>query len=188
LKTDENLAFNCDISTKKVFYVGNYACIYLPEHPRATMGNGTVVYLHRIIMEQHLGRYLTKDENIHHIDEDPHNNNIDNLCIVSNSEHAKIHYSSSGINNSNTHSIRQEIECPTCHKMFTPRHKRLKYCSVECYRVSSRKFNPAKEELEELVCKMPLEKIGEMFGISGNAVKKRCNILKVKRPKQGYWA
>lgn len=48
-------------------------------------------YIHRIIMEEHLGRPLGEDEFIHHINEDPSDNRIENLEIVSNSEHRKYH-------------------------------------------------------------------------------------------------
>jgi hypothetical protein len=46
---------------------------------------------HRLIMETHLGRNLTSEEHIHHINEDASDNRIENLQIVSKSEHGKIH-------------------------------------------------------------------------------------------------
>jgi len=49
-------------------------------------------YLHRIVMEKHLGRELRPEENIHHIDGNNQNNDINNLKIMSNSEHRKLEY------------------------------------------------------------------------------------------------
>ena len=47
-------------------------------------------FIHRIIMEKHLGRKLKREEQIHHIDGNPSNNNINNLKLyASNSEHRK---------------------------------------------------------------------------------------------------
>jgi len=46
---------------------------------------------YRKIMEEHLGRKLSSDEHIHHIDGNPSNNDISNLMILSNAEHSKIH-------------------------------------------------------------------------------------------------
>jgi hypothetical protein len=46
---------------------------------------------HRVIMEKHLGRSLRSDEIVHHIDGDKTNNDISNLIIMSQSEHAKLH-------------------------------------------------------------------------------------------------
>lgn len=47
---------------------------------------------HRLVMEQHLGRYLEPSEIVHHIDENPSNNAIENLqLMVNQSEHARLH-------------------------------------------------------------------------------------------------
>lgn len=48
---------------------------------------------YRKIMEEHLGRKLTKDEHVHHIDGNPENNELSNLMVVSNAEHGRIHAS-----------------------------------------------------------------------------------------------
>jgi len=48
---------------------------------------------HRYVMEQHLGRKLLHSEEVHHIDHDKLNNAIDNLQIMSASEHATLHWS-----------------------------------------------------------------------------------------------
>lgn len=56
-----------------------YMYAYLPEHPAARK-NGTIL-LHRLIMENHLGRYLERTEIIDHKDGNAKNNNIDNLEI-----------------------------------------------------------------------------------------------------------
>lgn len=55
--------------------------------------NGKRVYLHRLIMEELLGRKLTEHEVVHHIDGDKLNNDPSNLKLfASQAEHAKHHY------------------------------------------------------------------------------------------------
>lgn len=53
---------------------------------------GGYQYEHRYVMEQHLGRKLERNEIVHHINEDPKDNRIENLRLMTNSEHMKLHY------------------------------------------------------------------------------------------------
>ena len=46
---------------------------------------------HRWVMEQHLGRKLESWEQVHHIDNNPLNNDLSNLQILTRSEHRKLH-------------------------------------------------------------------------------------------------
>ena len=47
---------------------------------------------HRLKMENHIGRKLTKNEVVHHWDKNRLNNNLDNLCLMrSQSAHRKLH-------------------------------------------------------------------------------------------------
>lgn len=50
---------------------------------------GKQVYEHRYLMEKHLGRKLTFDETIHHKDGNKLNNKLNNLELLSRSEHTK---------------------------------------------------------------------------------------------------
>jgi hypothetical protein len=65
-----------------------YMMIRMPQHPFATNG---YVREHRLVMEKFIGRYLDPRELVHHIDGNKKNNSIDNLKIVSMSEHRRIH-------------------------------------------------------------------------------------------------
>lgn len=55
-----------------------------------TKRGGKTVLVHRLVMEQYLGRKLLTAEHIHHINSDKRDNRIENLQIVSNSEHQKM--------------------------------------------------------------------------------------------------
>lgn len=53
--------------------------------------DGKYVPEHRYVMEQHLGRKLSKWEHVHHRDDNKENNVIDNLVVMSISEHQLYH-------------------------------------------------------------------------------------------------
>lgn len=76
-------------------------------------------------------------------------------------------------------------ECPIC---GGEKIKSQKYCSVSCAGQSSKRFDITKKEMEKLIAEKPYEKIGEMFGVSGNAIKKRCRSLGIElESRRGYW-
>lgn len=49
------------------------------------------LYEHRLVMQRHLGRPLRSDEIVHHVNEDPHDNRIENLVVMTNSAHITHH-------------------------------------------------------------------------------------------------
>lgn len=53
--------------------------------------DGKVKTLARVMMEEHLGRTLDRNECVHHINGDKTDDRIENLEVVSRSEHARMH-------------------------------------------------------------------------------------------------
>lgn len=85
-------SLKCRIGNKKGnftdgFYLSSDGYCVMSKTPD---GRKQIKY-HRYLMECHIGRKLKPTEIVHHINEDKLDNSINNLQIVSRSEHNKIH-------------------------------------------------------------------------------------------------
>lgn len=65
---------------KEKTFLSGYAYVWSPNHPNKTSSQR--VAEHRLVMEKHLGRYLTKNEEVHHINGIKDDNRIKNLELV----------------------------------------------------------------------------------------------------------
>lgn len=116
----------------KTIESGKYVFAVVKEHPNC-LKHGRVLF-HRVVMENFLGRLLTKDEVVHHIDGDTHNNALNNLQLMDRIEHIELHVRSRG-------KTKVEFCCPICRKTFY-RYKRSSldqnpkghvfFCSKSC--------------------------------------------------------
>jgi hypothetical protein len=79
-------------------------------------------------------------------------------------------------------------ECLNCGKPLIVRSQN-KYCSIECFRVASRKTKrPSKDQLQELIWLKPTAQIALDFGVSDKAIEKWCKSYGIPKPPRGYWA
>lgn len=123
---------------ERVVKKGDYLYAVVHGHPNATKNN--YVLMHRIVMENHIGRPLNKNEVVHHIDGNKFNNDISNLALMKRSEHSKEHGNLRG------HKA-VKLKCPNCGKIFVrdfrntfQNCKRVygRFCSRSCSGVFAR--------------------------------------------------
>ena len=103
-----------------------YLLVYSPNHP--FQDNQGYVREHRLVMEDKIGRYLSRTETIHHVNGNKIDNRIENLALYeSDAQHLSENH---GLIRRGTHK-----ECLWCkEKFYVPRGevKRRKCCSVSC--------------------------------------------------------
>lgn len=85
---------------------GKYLFVIAHGHPMAD-SRGRVLE-HRYVMAEHLGRMLTTDEIVHHLDENTRNNDISNLALMLRGEHTNHHCPA----------FRVDLVCPYCARPF----------------------------------------------------------------------
>lgn len=111
---------------------GQYLKVYAPDHPDARQGG---VLEHRLIVEAHLSRRLRRDEVIHHINGDKRDNRPDNLRVMSQSEHARLHNTLAG-REYRRPPVRIDLTCERCTQPFTVAKTRdgsRRFCGKACY-------------------------------------------------------
>lgn len=89
----------------------------------------------RYLMETHLGRFLTKDEEVDHINGDHNNNSINNLQILTPMENKlKIYLCCENCRSSGM--VVRELVCPVCNKHFIRRETTINVC-INCRKINN---------------------------------------------------
>lgn len=93
-----------------------YVCLFNGRKDRS------LVSYARYLMSVKLGRFLTKDEHVDHIDEDKTNDSIDNLQVISKEENIKKNHKHR-LRARGLESAKCLLECSVCQKPFLKRSK-----------------------------------------------------------------
>lgn len=146
------------------------------EHPLANGAASRVLY-HRHLASLKLNRWILPNEVVHHINHNKLDNRLENLEVLTASEHATKHAEELGL------CTKQLKKCIKCNKEFLAIE--ALYCSRVCKDLDSIKNKEiTKELLDELIPKYTWVALGKLFGYSDNGIKKRAKALGCIIPKR----
>lgn len=114
-----------------------YLLIHMPSHPMANAKN--YVYVHRMLMADKIGRILTKEDIVHHINGNTLDNRIDNLELLTESEHNGLH----GVEHARKYMHKEYSHiCKSCGTKYTsgPNSSRCSVCRGKYWKEYHKKY------------------------------------------------
>jgi hypothetical protein len=123
------------------------------------------------------GNWNNKKLSLHleHINGNWDDNRLENLCFLCPNCHSQ---TPTYCGNKNK-KLKEYMKCSCGNDIKFKKSKLCRNCAASNQK---KKFEVSKEELEKLIFvnEMPFTKIGKMFGVSDNAIRKRCKKFGIK--------
>ena len=126
---------------------GEYILVKAPDWFKGKRYRNRYCYEHHLVWEKETGLSVPNGCIIHHKDGDKHNNNFDNLQLMTNQNHAAFH--------SKKGRAFYKLKCPYCGKIFEREKRicgygrRLVFCSRHCVGKMFCFPMPTKEKLQD---------------------------------------
>jgi hypothetical protein len=120
-----------------------YILVKLPTHPRADI-NG-YVFEHIVVLEHKLGRFLSGNEDTHHINGDKSDNRPENLICLTKSQHHHLHTNGIPCSEETKHKLSEIKRC--CFKVKGKQHPHYKFTQKQVDDIRQSKATMTQKEL-----------------------------------------
>lgn len=150
----------------KPYMINGYRMVYCPSNPSCNKIG--YVQEHRLVIEKSIGRFLRRDEVVHHKNKKRDDNRLENLQLMTSSEHRSLH--AKELQRRLGH-YKHVAHCQRCGKEIS---KQSLLC-LKCYcDVHGCKTKPSKETLYDdvIVKKETYLSLEKKYGVSTVAIKK----------------
>lgn len=141
-----------------------------------------VVSYPRVIMENHLGRKLLPNEEVHHKDDNPLNNDIDNLEVLTKEEHLRLHAEE------NRKYFDKTMVCPVCGNEFLWTAKQQSRFHANAYKKEQKGNYNNLPFCSKSCCGKYGRKIQEEAGIIPVDIRKKLSDEQVRYIRKNYIA
>lgn len=167
---------------RKSVIKNGYIYAYAPDHPFSD--NRGYYPEHILVMEKKIGRYISDDEVVHHLDLNRANNRISNLLLLSYGQHSALHrWLEQGAPIADVkHGLKKSIrafasgeliysEPNLCRHCGNSVHNDGVYCKHSCA-TSDRRTEVSVKRMRKLMDKYSWVEIGRRLGVSDNGARK----------------
>ena len=167
--------------------LNGYRVVYCPSNPMSYKSGcwKGYVYEHRKVYYDFTGKEVGNREHVHHLNGNKNDNRFQNLILLSDGDHAKLHIwlnsGASGLETTRENgencwksSVDNLNFCVHC-GLTIQNSTNKKYCSSQCSKFVTRE-NSKKRDLDTIVrdfktCRS-FVKLGKLYGVSDNAIRK----------------
>lgn len=144
--------------------------------------------VHRLVLQTFNPIDNYDDMTVNHKDGNKLNNDLSNLEWMTHKENIR-HGWETGLMTAPERTLKKlTLRCEECNSEYETTDVASKYCSYDCVGMANRvvKDRPSKEELYSLLLENTFTRVGELFSVSDNTIRKWCRAYEIPSKSEFY--
>ena len=120
-------------------------------YKKVKVGKKRVKDEHRVLMEDFLGRPLTYDECVHHINGDKKDNRFENLEVISRAEHSRLHMLGHAVADETKAKLSEKRRQSAANKLNEEKVREIR-AATEPYKVLAERYGVSLDAIKKVRC------------------------------------